>query len=170
MSIQRRRSLVAVLVAAFVLLAAHWFDAGVLADAQNRAGHSYDYAPVADLLGVARIVTAVGVLCIAVSGWRSGSLIVGAGYAIVGGFLAFLPALVWAFAASVHGAPPVAPQPIASSMVSWYSALNIGVTGAVYTLAAAMFVSGLAVVGSVLSSRRGRNPELAAEQASSQPA
>ena len=75
------RALVAALVALLVLLAAHWFDAGVLADARVRAGHTYDYAPLAGLTAVARILTAAGVVAIALACWRSRSLVVGAGYA-----------------------------------------------------------------------------------------
>lgn len=148
------RALVAALVALLALLIAHWFDAGVLADVQIRAGHTYDYGPGFDLIGIAHIITAAGVVAIALAAWRSRSLAVGAGYAIIGGFLVFLPALFWAFAMSVNGAPAVAPQPIASTLGNWYITLAKGVTGSVYTLAAAMFLSGLAVVGSVLLTRR----------------
>ena len=151
-----KRALVAALVALLALLIAHWFDAGVLADAQIQAAGTYDYGPGYDLIGIAHIITAAGVVATALAGWRSRSLAVGAGYAIVGGFLVFLPALFWAFAMSVNGAPTVAPQPIASNLGSWYLTLATGPTGAVYTVAAAMFLSGLAVVGSVLLARRRR--------------
>jgi hypothetical protein len=162
-----RRTLVAALVALLVLLVAHWFDAGVLADAQNRAGHTYDPGPLVDLTGIAHIVTAAGVVAIALASWRSRSLVVGTGYAVVGGFLVFLPALSCTFAVSVNGAPTVAPQPIASTLWSWYITLAAGVTGAVFTLAAAMFLSGLTVVGSVLRAGRLRASAAAptAEQA-----
>ncbi len=148
------RALVAALVALMALIIAHWFDAGVLADAEIRAAHTYDYGPGFDLIGIAHIVTAACVVATAIVGWRSRSLVVGAGYAIVGGFLVFLPALFWALAMSVNGAPAVAPQPIASTLDSWYMTLAKGVTGSVYTVAAAMFLSGLAVVGSVLMTTR----------------
>ena len=153
MLISLRRSAVAAVVAVLVLLIAHWFDAGVLVDAQNRAGHTYDPAPLVDLTVVVHIVTAAGVVAIALAGWRSRSLLVGTTYAIVGGFLVFLPALVWTFAVSVNGAPTVAPQPIASTLSSWDLTLAAGVTGAVFTLAAARVLSGLAVIWSVLRER-----------------
>jgi hypothetical protein len=73
-------------------------------------------------------------------------------------------------AANVHGAPALAPQPIASILSSWYLNLDIGVTGAVYTLAAAMFISGLAVVGSVLLSRRQKAAPKAGQVPQSEPA
>jgi len=168
-----RRTLVAALVALLVLLIAHWFDAAVLVDAENRAGHSYDYGPLTDLIGIAHIVTAAGVLVIGLAGWRSRSLVVGIGYAIVGSFIVFLPALYWAFAVSDMGAPTVAPQPIASTLSSWDLTLATGVTGAVFTLGAAMLLSGIVVIASVLRAgrRRATDEALMAEQASrSEPA
>jgi hypothetical protein len=50
MSAQLKRSFVAALMAPAVLLVAHWFDAGVLVDAQRQAGHTYDPAPLMDLM------------------------------------------------------------------------------------------------------------------------
>jgi hypothetical protein len=151
---QFRRWFVAALVAVLALLIGHWFDAGVLADAVRRAGVTFDPGPVFYLTSVAHLLTAAGVVALAVAAWRSQSLFVGVGYAVVGGFLVFLPALVWAFATSVNGAPTVAPQPIASTLVQWYLTLATGVTGSVFTLAAAMLLSGLAVIGSVLRTQR----------------
>ena len=84
----------------------------------------------------------------------------------VGGFLLFLPVLFWAFAVGVNGAP-TAPQPIASTLTSWEMTLAPGVTRAVFTLAGAMFLSGLAVVGSVL--RTGRRETDAAPTAQPTP-
>jgi hypothetical protein len=150
MQIQIRRSLVAALVALVVLLIAHWLDAGVVEDARIRADVTYDPRPLVDLAAIAHIVTAAGVVAIAFAGWRSRSLAVGIGYAVVGGFLVLLPPLIWSFAAFVNGAPPVVPQPVANVLWSWDTALETGVTGAVFTIAAAMFLSGLAAIGSVL--------------------
>jgi hypothetical protein len=147
------RAVAAGLVALGALLIAHWFDAGVLADAQVRAGYSYDVSPLADLTVVAHLATAGGVVAIAIAGWRSRSLAVGFGYAVVGGFLAFLPALFWALAVQANGAPTVAPEPIASTLGRWFFTVQTGVTGAVYTLGAAMLLTGLAVLWSVLSER-----------------
>jgi hypothetical protein len=162
-----RRALLAALVALLALLIAYWFDSGVLADAQKRAGYTFDMGWFMELAGVAHIVTAAGVVAIALTCWRSRSLVVGIGYVVVGGFLVFLPALTWTIGVSVNGAPPLVPQPIASTLGQWYSTLATGVTGAFYTLAAAMFLSGLAVVGTVLLTKRGRASAVAstAEQA-----
>jgi hypothetical protein len=136
-----RRALLAALVALLALLIAYWFDSGVLADAQKRAGYTFDMGWFMELTGIAHIVTAAGVVAIALTCWRSRSLVVGIG--------------------------PLVPQPIASTLGQWYSTLATGVTGAFYTLAAAMFLSGLAVVGTVLLRKRGRASAVAstAEQA-----
>jgi len=104
MSAQLKRSLVAGVIALAVLLIAHWFDAGVLADAQHQAARTYDAGPLLDLTGIAHVLTAAGAVALALVAWRSRSLLVGVGYVVVGGFVVFLPAIVWAFAVSVNGA------------------------------------------------------------------
>jgi hypothetical protein len=153
---QFRRWFVAALVAVLALLIGHWFDVGVLAAAIRRAGMTFDLSPVFYLTSVAHLLTAAGVVALAAAAWRSQSLLVGVCYAVVGGFLVFLPPLVWVFATSVNGAPTVAPQPIANTLGQWYFTLAAGVTGAVFTFAAAMLLSGLAVIGSVLRTQRRR--------------
>jgi hypothetical protein len=180
MATRLKRCLVAALVALLTLLIAHWFDAGVLTDEQLRAAHPgllFNLAPVAHML------TAAGVVVLALAAWWSRSLLVGACYALVGGYLVFLPALYWKFGwvmtitygpgmnipgmdivpASTPIAPqPMAPSPIASTLGDWYSTVSAGVTGAVFTLAAAMLLSGLVVIASVFRARgRGANrPDL----------
>jgi hypothetical protein len=173
MATRLKRWLVAALVALLTLLIAHWFDAGVLTDEQLRASHPgllYNLGPVAHML------TAAGVVVLALAAWWSRSLLVGACYALVGGYLVFLPALYWKFgwvmtitrepgwdivppsmpiAPTTQIAPqPMAPSPIASTLADWYFAVSTGVTGAVFTLAAAMLLSGLVVIASVLRARR----------------
>lgn len=151
MATRLKRWLVAALVALLTLLIAHWFDAGVLADAQLRAGHPgllFDLAPIAHML------TAAGVVVLALAAWWSRSLLVGVCYALVGGCLVFLPAMYWAFDSVTHGrSTPLAPQPIASWLGDWFLALSTGVTGAVFTLAAAMLLSGLVVIERLLSGK-----------------
>lgn len=142
------RSLIAALVAAVALLIAHWFDAGVLHDAQIRAGFTYDTAPLVDLTVVAHILTAAGALIVVSCAWWTRSRAVGIGFTIVGGLLATLPAITWAYALSINGASPTLPEPIASTLTNWFFSLEVGVTGAVYTIAGAMFLAGLAVLAS----------------------
>jgi hypothetical protein len=154
MSARLKRSLVPALMAPAVLLVAHWFDAGVLVDAQSQAGRTYDPAPLMDLMVVAHVLTAAAAVALALVAWRSRSVFVGVGYVLVGGFLVCLPAIVWAFAVSVDGAPPFAPAPIATTMFGWFTLLATGVTGAVFTIAGGMLLSGLAVIWSILHDRR----------------
>jgi hypothetical protein len=172
MATQLRRWLVAALVALLTLLIAHWFDAGVLTDAQLRSGHP---GLLFDLGPVAHILTAAGVFALALAAWWSRSLLVGVCYALVGGFLVLLPVLYWKFDSVTPGgsmpgwdiaamstpiaaqpiwARPMAPGPIASTIGDWYLAVSTGVTGAVFTLAAAMLLSGLVVIASVLRAHR----------------
>ncbi len=171
MATQLRRWLAAALVALLTLLIAHWFDAGVLTDGQLRAAHPgslFYFAPVVHML------TAAGVVVIALAAWWSRSLLVGTCYALVGEFLVLLPAMYWKFYSvkyviptplaepglMPHPIPPqplnqlLVPQPSASWLGDWYLAVSTGVTGAVYTLAAAMLFSGLAVIALVLRARR----------------
>jgi len=154
MNVRFGRALVAVAVALGVLFVGHWFDSTVVADAQRHAARTYDSPPLVDMTSIAHLLTAAGVLAIALAGWRSRSLVLGAGYALVGGYLVLLPALFWAYGLSWNGAPAVAPQPIASTLGTWYATLSTGVTGAVYTLGGAMLLTGLAVIASMLRGPR----------------
>jgi hypothetical protein len=163
-----QRSAAAALVAAGSLLFAHWFDAGVVAGAQNRYQQTYDVSPLVNLFTAAHILTAAGAIAVAWSAWWSRTWLTGIGYTIVGGLLALLPALFWACAASINGAPTVLPDPIARVLTYWYSTLQVGVTGAVYTISGAMLLVGLAVLAWNLRLRRvGRAPvpEVAAQEA-----
>jgi len=148
------KSLVAMLVAVLALAIAHWFDAAVLVDAQRRAGVTFEPGPLFYLTPVAHLITAAGVVALALAAWWSRSLLIGVGYAVVGGFLVLLPATVWEFATSVNGAPAPAPEPIATALGNWYFTLATGVTGSVFTLGAAMLISGLAVIGRALRAPR----------------
>jgi hypothetical protein len=170
MLIQLRRSLLAALVAVLALAIAHWFDAGVLVDAQRRAGTTFDPGPLFYLTPVAHLLTAAGVVALALAAWWSRSLIVGVGYALVGGFLVLLPATVWAFATSVNGAPTPAPEPIATALSNWYFTVATGLTGAVFTLGAAMLLSGLAIIGSMLRVQGRRAAATSPTAAQSEPA
>ena len=158
MSMQIGRRLLPGLVALLVLPLAHWFDAGVLAEARIRAGQTYDSSGLFNLTPVAHLLTAAGVVALVVAAWRSRSLLVGAVYALVGGLLVSLPATFWAFTVTNGRSAPLAPQPIANVLGDWYVAVSAGVTGAVYTLAASMLISGLAVVAVVLLARERSDP------------
>ena len=154
MSTQFRRSIVAGVIAALALLVAHWFDAGVLVDARARAQATFDFGQTADLMPVANLVTAAGVLAISLAAWWSRSLLIGGTFAIIGGFVVFLPFLFWNFTLTLNGIPPLTPEPIARPINDLYMTLATGVTGSVFTLGGAMLLSGLAVIWSVLRSGR----------------
>jgi hypothetical protein len=146
------RWIIPAVVAAVVLLVAQWFDASVLADANHRANATFDVGPVFDLTPVAHLLTAAGVVALVGAAWWSRSLLVGLGYAVVGGFLVFLPALFWTFATRVNGSPTLAPQAIARPIGDWYSMVSTGPIGSLFTLGGAMFLAGLAVIWAALRS------------------
>lgn len=148
------RELVAAAVALLDLLIAHWFDAGVLADAWVRGSANFDHSSFWTLMPIAHLLTAAGVVALVLAAWWSRSLIVGVGYAIVGGIVVFLPAIFVAVAISVDGAPTLAPEPIATMLTTWFLTITTGETGAVSTLGAAMLLSGLAVIGAPLRPSR----------------
>jgi hypothetical protein len=154
---QLRRAAIATLVALVALPVAHWFDAGWLADAQVRAGRTYEMSPYVDMTVVAHLLTAGAVVAVVWAAWWARSSVVAFGYMIVGGFIATLPALVWTFAVRINDAPARLPDPIASTMTHWWFTLEAGVTGAVYTIAAAMLIVGLAVLGSKRRAGRSRS-------------
>jgi hypothetical protein len=155
MPVQLKRSLAAGLVAVVALLVAHWFDADVLVQARARANATYDMGQYMDLIPIAHLVTAAGVLAIAMAAWWSRNVIVGAAYAVIGGFVVLLPFLFWTFGVAINDVPPSAPEPIASRIYDWYMILATGITGSVFTLGGGMLLSGLAVILSVFRSARG---------------
>jgi hypothetical protein len=162
MQAQYVRSLLALVVALAALIVAHWFDSTVLADAQRQVGISFDPGPLLSLTSIAHLITAAGALAIGFAGWRSRNMVVGIIYVAAGAYLVFLPAMYWAVAVRVNGAPPVAPEPIATTIGQWFTTIQTGVTGSVFTLGGAMLVSGLAVLWSVLRQRgRDRTPAMA---------
>lgn len=109
------RGAIALLVAGVVLFLAGWFDGSLMLGIQQHASARFDVNELALAMSLGSLVVAGSVLLLAVIAWRSQSALVGAAYAIVGAFFAFLPVIVWRFAAQVNDAPPVLPQPIAQA-------------------------------------------------------
>jgi hypothetical protein len=105
------------------------------------------------------------VLLLGVLAWRSRSVLVGVAYVVPGAFLAFLPAIVWRFAAEINGSPPVLPKPIANWVSQFYFSSN-GPLGAVQLIGAGMLVIGLLVLG---RAARDRSVAPVAEDGSVQP-
>jgi hypothetical protein len=154
------RLAIAIVVPAVALPLAQWYDGGVLVDIQRRAGVDYDPAPLFYGLSVTHLLTAFGAIAIGLAAWQSRSLLVGIAYAVVGGFIALLPALFWSIAIGVNGAPAVAPEPIARFITDlWLNNVGNGVTGSVVTLGAVMLISGVPVaVLAARDIRRSRPP------------
>lgn len=148
------RPLIAALAAVLVLLIAHWFDASVLADVEREGARKFDSSLFFLLTPVAHVLTAAGVVGLALVAWWSRSLLLGVAYAVAGGVLVSLPALFWAFSTGGNDSPTSVPGPIASTLSDWFIATGDGVTGAVFTVGAAMLLSGLAVIARALRRRR----------------
>jgi hypothetical protein len=144
------RALIAIVAAAAVLLLARWLDAVWLRDLQRQTGITFDPTSGFYAWPVVTLAAAGGVLLLSLLAWRARSVLVGVIYAVVGGFLVFLPAIGWNLAAEVNGAPPILPQPIASAIGQLY-AWTQGPANAVAVVAAGMLLIGLAVI--VLASR-----------------
>ena len=74
------------------------------------------------------MLTAAGVVALSLVVWWSRSLLVGVCYALIGGYLVFLPPLVWTFDTVKNGmSAPLAPQPIANVLGQWFLSVE-GVT------------------------------------------
>jgi hypothetical protein len=149
MTVSIRRSLAAAAVGLLALIVAHWYDAGVLAELQRRAQFDYNTSVLSYGMPVAHLITGLGAVAIVLTALWSRSLLVGVGYALVGGFLVFIEVMVEALNSGVR----LAPDPIATVLIQWFFTLATGVTGAVFTLGGVMFVAGLAAIGSMLRTR-----------------
>lgn len=147
------RAAAAVLGAGGVLWVSAWLDHVWLAGLQRQAGASFDPTGVIWALGVGALVVAGAVLLLAILAWRSRSVAVSMVYAVVGAFFTFLPTLLWQFSASVNGAPPVLPQPVADVVNEVYQA-SVGPLDAVETVGAGMLIVGVAGLARSLRGRR----------------
>lgn len=131
--------------AAAILLVAVWFDHRVLTEVQRTAATTFDAHSQSILLSVGYIAVAAGMLAIAVVGWWSRSTLLGAIYALVGGFLATLFFIVWQSAAALPG-------PIADAIGNLYFAV-LGPLSAVPILGGGMFLVGVALIIAGLAGR-----------------
>jgi hypothetical protein len=146
------RAAVAILVAAAELWLAGWLDGTVMRDIGRQEAQTFDPTGLSLAYAFGAVGVAGGVLVLAVLAWRSRSTLVGAVYVLVGGFVAFMPVIVWKFAAEINGAPPLLPGPVADAVGQVYQ-WSYGPLNAVATVGAGMFVVGLLVVGRVLRAR-----------------
>ncbi len=139
------------------LLVIRWFDRDELVRLQHESGSSFDLGPIMNGLSVAHVLTPALILAIAFVAWRARSALVGIVYVLVGGLLAFSPALTAAFAVSTNNAPTPAPEPIAHFLADTFFLWEDGITNAVGTVGGAILIVGLAVLARVTTDRRDRN-------------
>jgi hypothetical protein len=161
MSSHRQRTVVAVLGTALVLLVAGWFDNVLMAAVRRTEGTTFDITQTASALPVGYMLIAAGTLAILVLARRADSRLVDVVYVVVGGFLTLLFTLVWTLAASINGAPPVLPDPLASFIGQAYTTAETGPLNAVAIIGAAMLVVGIADLGLALRRRPTREARVA---------
>ena len=144
--------LVAAALPIVVLLLAQWFDATQLQHYRDEETTSFPGSAAALFYGLAaaHILTPAAILALAIAGWWSRSAVIGAAYVVVGGLIAFSPALTWASATGVNGTP------IASLFSEIFFDTAQGLTAAVTTIGGGMFLVGLALIARRLRDRLAR--------------
>jgi Na+/proline symporter len=153
------RAVIAVTVAMAVLFLAGWFDSRFIRDIQRQGAATFDSTGPSLALSVGSVVVVGTLLLLAFLVWRSRSALVGAAYVLVGGFFAFLPVILWGFAAQNGNTPPVLPG-LMVDVVSQIYFWTAGPLNAVGMIGAGMFVVGLLVVGrSIRAWMAGRRAE-----------
>jgi len=163
----RQRTVAAVLGAALVLLVAGWFDNILMAAVRQTEATTFDITQTATVLPIGYVLIAAAVLAVLVLARRADSRLVDVAYAVAGGFLTVLFTLVWTLAATINGAPPVLPDPLASFIDQAYTTTETGPLNAVAIIGAAMLVVGLADLG--LALRRRPSPEVRVAPAAEAP-
>ncbi len=138
-----KRLAIAAFVPFMALWLAAWFDGNVVSEAVVQAGRNYDIAPSSLAYAAAYLIAAGGGLAVAAVAWWIRDQIVGLVYLVVGGFILFDGFLVARLAWSVNGAPPAAPEPIASFLTEVMFSTT-GRSNAALVVAAAMVLAGLA--------------------------
>ena len=129
-------SLLGFAAAVALLVFAAWLDNSVMTDARRHAAAIFDNSGLAALYALGSLAVAASVLVVGWLGWRSSAL-VGLVYAVLGGFFALLPWLVWSL---------VLPEPMASAVSNIYSSAS-GPLNAVGTVGAAMLIAGAGGIG-----------------------
>lgn len=143
---QLKWTVAALLGAGLILAFASWFDTSFMTGVMREAGSDFNPAPAAwaQGLGFLAIVTAILVLAYLVR--QAHSALVAGSYLVVGLFFAFLSVIIWTWAASINGAPPLLPGPIADFLGQLYQYV-VGPLNAVPLIGAGMaLVGALALV------------------------
>jgi hypothetical protein len=146
------------------LVVAAWVDQRLVA-LQRAQGRDFSPpGPYTAAMSVAIVAIVVAILALAVAAWRSRSAVVEVAYAIVGGFVAFLPAIAWNLATQINDVPPVLPGPLATAISNLYLP-NPGPLSAPEFVGAGMLVAGLAVTARSAADRRRKSPAPTADGA-----
>jgi hypothetical protein len=150
-----------------VLFLAGWFDGTVIRNIQGQSSATYDLTGFSLAMSFGSFAVAGSVLLLGVLAWRAQLAPIGAAYALVGGFLAFLPLIIWLFSVQTFSTPAAAAVITASDTLPpivqaagqiYFSAF--GPLNAIETIGAGMLVVGLLVLGRTF---RDRSVEPAAE-------
>jgi hypothetical protein len=149
------RVVIPILAAGAALYIAGWFDGTVMHQIQTEAGRAYDPNPLMLAISIGSLAVAGSVLLLGALAWLARSTLVGAIYTTVGALVAFLPVIVWRFAAQINDSPPFLPQPIANEIDQIYS-WSSGPLNAMGMIGAGMFVAGILVIA---RSYRGRSAD-----------
>ena len=140
------RAAIAIVAAGVAVYVAGWFDGSFLTTVQRQSAADFDPNGLMLAMSLGSIAIMGSILALGVLAWRSREALVGAAYVLAGAFLAFLPVIVWRFAATINGAPPVLPQPISQPVSQFYSWSN-GPLSAEQTVGAGLLIAGVLVFG-----------------------
>ena len=149
MTVRLLRVVGAFLGAAAMLAVAAWFDTTMMSVSETPTGFAI-------ALTVTYVLSAAAILALALLARWGASPLVDVGYALVGAFFAVLQGLAFTLAASVNGAPPVLPDPLASFLSQAYVATEAGVPNVVALMGAGMLVVGATRIGLALRRRATR--------------
>ena len=152
------RAGIALVAAAGILVLAGWLDGQVFVEIRRREASTFDISQLAWTLPVGYVAVAAGVLAVTGLALWSRSLLVGVAYALVGAFFAFLFTIVWQFSASINGAPPVLPPPIAQLVGTLDAWGAQGPLNAWSIIGAGMLLAGLATISRVVRGRTAARP------------
>lgn len=139
-----------------MLVVAGWYDTTLMASVQRTEAATFDITQTTIALPVGYLLIAAGVLVISLLARWADSRLVDVVYLVVGAFLTLLFSFVWTLAASVNGAPPVLPDPLASFISQAYTTTEIGPLNAVAIIGAGLLLVGVTSMVQVLRRRRTR--------------
>jgi len=136
---------IAILTAGAALYAGGWLDGQVMPEIQRQAGLSFDPNGLALAISLGSLAVAGVIFLLGVLAWQSHSLAVGLAYSAVGAIAAFMPVIIWRFAAQINGNPPLLPKPIADELSQIYFWSN-GPLNATEMIGAGMLIAGILVL------------------------